>query len=1261
MTARREFDALAEPLPQGRMLLEASAGTGKTHTITSLVLRMVAEGGYELPRLLIVTFTRAAAAELRERVRTRLAAAARAVEHAAMGAGGEAGDDVVRELIQGAHGDAGRLHERAWALRRASEQLDEATITTIHGFCQRTLTVSAMETGVDFDADLLEDERQLLSEVVDDLYDRHLRRAEPDWYAHLRDVAKIERAELEHAAREAVAGSRPRLLPDPDTGAEDPRAAWGDACARFREVWTAHRADLADELWACTGNPGLKGWRPHSAIEGAAEAIDQWLASGPPLPRESTWQEACGIGWLLGRFRNGPERGVHDVLDAAIDVVDAVTQQASLLMARLARDAAVELDARKHHRQLIAFDDQLRHLRAALEDDTRRDDVIAGIRARYDAALIDEFQDTDPLQWGIFAAAFGDAPLVLIGDPKQAIYGFRGADLPTYLNAAETVADSATLPTNWRSDQRYVDAVNAVFAAPGSFGVEGIEAPQVRAHHQTDRLRWPDGRPRPTLRLRYVPHAAAEATGGVHQNKITKWWAHRYLPRDVTEQTRTLLESLPTVPDDDGGQRPLKPGDVAVLVATNRQARLVHQQLMGADIPATLTRAGSVFATTETDELLRLLEALAEPAREPLARAAAATRLFGWQATDLIDPDTAAAWDAWVDKLRDWERSWREGGVMTALRTVFADQAVWAGLLRTPDGERAVANLWHLAERLHAVEQTERLGPASLIGWLRAARDEAHEDETAQASENAELRLERDDAAVQVITVHGSKGLQFPVVLCPFLWDGRLLRDPEKKVLRFHDEHHDDRRTLDLHRNHKGEPKAAHMEMAERQRHAESLRLAYVALTRAEHHAIVWWGRFTHAETSPLAGLLHRGPDEPPYQAGQAALQRGDDDLRADLDALAGRSGGVIGVETVDAAPRHPPAWSPADDEPRPADLDVATFDRQLDRAWRRTSFTALTRRASGDDHPSGEMGREDDEADRVDLDDADEAGGGPALPLADLPRGPQFGDAVHHILEAADFTVPVDAAGGLGQAVDRQVVRSPALTAAHRDALVEGLEAMLATPLGADLDDAALGDVAPSDRLDELAFELPLAGGTSPDGAVTLQRLEACLRRHPDGTAAADALAALGHAPPVRGFLTGSVDLLARLTIDGRPRFLVVDYKTTWLGDRRQSGDGERVERSSGWHYRPEALQAAMGPHGYELQALLYLVAVHRYLRSRLAGYDPDRDLAGVAYLFVRGMAGPESCRADGRTDGVWRWRPSAALITDVNEVLATGRETRP
>jgi exodeoxyribonuclease V beta subunit len=249
--------------------------------------------------------------------------------------------------------------------------------------------------------------------------------------------------------------------------------------------------------------------------------------------------------------------------------------------------------------------------------------------------------------------------------------------------------------------------------------------------------------------------------------------------------------------------------------------------------------------------------------------------------------------------------------------------------------------------------------------------------------------------------------------------------------------------------------------------------------------------------------------------------------------------------------------------------------------------------------------------------------------------------------MEETDFAAPDLDAELAARIAEVQGLRS--VDVGPVAALAAGLRAVIETPLGPVLGGASLRAVSRGDRLDELGFELPLAGGDRPNGWLTVQRIAAILREHTAGDdpfrAYAERLADPRLRQSVRGYLTGSLDLVLRVAGRDGPRFAVLDYKTNWLG--------APDEALTAWHYRPEALQAEMLRHHYVLQALLYAVALHRFLRWRLPGYDPSRHLAGVAYLFVRGMTGPDAPAADGTPAGVFAWTPPPGLVPALSDAL--------
>jgi len=888
--------------------------------------------------------------------------------------------------------------------------------------------------------------------------------------------------------------------------------------------------------------------------------------------------------------------------------------------ARLATIAREELDARKRRARILTFDDLLVRLRDALASEDS-DALCARLRERWDLVLVDEFQDTDRLQWEVLERAFvgGDGRLVLIGDPKQAIYAFRGADVHAYLRAVDRADAVYDLDVNHRSDQDLIDAHDALLAG-AQFGDPRISYRHVTAAARNRRLHGaPDGA---ALRFRVVDGDNPQLTRTRTSGDVQVDSARGFVAEDCARDLRALLASGAEVvegDDGDGPRRPLRPGDVAVLCRKSRNAAAVHAALERLGVPVVLAGAGSVFETAAADHWLRLLQALERPGYEGAARLAALTPFLGWDFARLAGAG-APELEEIHGRLHRWARVLRTQGMAALAEAVTIGEALPARVLGTAGGERALTDLRHVAELLHRAGTADGLGATALATWLRRRIAEARAGDEDQ---DRARRLESDHLAVQVLTIHRSKGLEFPVVYLPDLWD--VVAPRKGAPAAFHD---GDERRLDV--GLRGADYQRHVLAKVTEERGEDLRLLYVAVTRARHQVVLWWAGTHMASRAPLTRLLlDRGPD--------GAVGLGLDATPADavvtdkLREVAARAPGRISV--APATWGDPPRYERTVEEH--SGLAVRTFDRALDRAWGRTSYSALAAGAKerrvlvgseAEDDLLGDEPEADESATAITPDAADV--------LAAMPGGRDVGTVVHRVLEQTDFTageLPAEVLAHLEVAVARTGTGLGDL-----DAVAGGLAAALAVPLGPVLDGRALTSLARADRLDELVFELPLAGGDTPSGHVTLGRLAAVLHEHLAAgdplRAYADLLAVPGLGLPLRGYLTGSIDLVCRWRADdGRRRFALLDYKTNRLPG-----------------YGPPALAAEMQDQHYVLQALIYLVALHRHLRARQPGYDADRDLAGAAYLFVRGLR--PGARAG---DGVWAWQPGGALLDALSEAL--------
>jgi exodeoxyribonuclease V beta subunit len=1158
-TTWRELVLDPASAPHRRILVEASAGTGKTWTISAIYLRLVVEHGLRPESIVVSTFTDAAAAELRERIRTRLLWALRSCDD------GTALAAEATELRHWFATQATRLppEDMRWRLQAALAELERAPIATLHALCKRILAEQAVAAGSALRLGELVPEDALRDELLEDL---------TRWLAHaagddettglpaLQRMPPLARAKLLQAAMQPglhlVGGE-----------VEELHEVFADS------GWPARLRDFAATLPLRPRKSALRTRLGELAdwIDGAdiATAVDTRLRDKfKELFAEANWHEQLV-----------PERAATILADPVAQfarrAAAALIERDALLCAQGVRRVLPMLAAwrasRLSEREQLSFDDLIGrvHAQAILARDTPGH-LADRLHARWPVALIDEFQDTDARQWAIFDALHRDRDgavrglLLLIGDPKQAIYGFRGSDIATYLRAAATTTQRLTLAVNQRASTGLVAATNALYGARrDAFAMDdaAIRYPPVQAAGRADAA--------PLVRMDDAPWAPLQ----LHAATADAFGLCAALIADYLAPGRWRI-----------GDRALAAGDIAVLLPRHADIEALREVLQRHDIPCVSGGRSDVFASPWAEELRIVLHALAQPSDAGALRAALATRLLGAGYGDLHRyAADEAAWRARVEPLSQWADAWERHGVLRAVDEIVASAA--PRLLARLDGERALTDLRHLGELLQA-EAQHRPGRHRLLAWF-AARCDGTAQRGEAGSREHELRIESDAGRVQLLTLHASKGLEFPIVLLPRMDAQRGVRidhpawtDAERGI-----------RCLDLGSARLG----AHRALAARDGLQERARLLYVALTRAIHACHVVLpdaGTVVDDQASALAWLLHE----------------------VDLDGLAAT---VPEIARVADGPTPAPA-RPATAVARARKARAWPNRRALDAAY---SFSSLMARAAATWH---EDEAAQDEAVAADIAIA-EAVADPRLQALDEWRGVAFGNVLHAVFELRERARPIAEQRALvheqlaraGLRVD--TARAPRLV----DAVIERVQATLDADLG---DGLRLGEIEARAERAEMGFQC------------RIDRLDlAALRRLCDGAGETGLLpAALGETR-LRGFLSGKIDLV--LVHGGAVH--VLDYKSNRLGDRLADYEGMALDR-------------AMSEHGYRWQALIYAIAVRRYLARRQRDRAAALPLGDAIYLFVRAVG-----LAPGA--GVWRHRFAPDFVAAVDALFATAEASNP
>jgi exodeoxyribonuclease V beta subunit len=1098
----RTLDPLATPL-EGLNLIEASAGTGKTYAISNLYLQLLVEKGIKAEEILVVTFTKAATEELKGRVRGRIVDALHAFS------GNDSGDEFLKGFVTKIN-DSERAKR---ALANALRSFDLAAIFTIHGFCLRMLYNHAFESASLFDTELVEDQTQVLSEIVDDFWRRKFYPMDPHVFT---------------ALAQEITGER--LL----------------ALAK-----------------KCISNPLL-------------------VIEANSLKNNETGMQSNGAGPAIAVLRK--------------QFIDYIRRESL---------------RRKRAMNVRSYDDLLIDLFHALEGPGGKG-LACSIRSHYKAALVDEFQDTDPLQYKIFRSIYGggEGILFLIGDPKQSIYGFRGADIFSYLEAVNDVHNQYTLGKNWRSAGGLIKAVNAIFGESSDpFLFESLKFQPVEQGNSDEQGEFTvDGiQDRSPFKIWFLKREQGKKNVG-------KGAARSLIGQVIADEIVSLLtKGLEGRVLVEG--RPIHAGDIAILVPTNWEAREMLKILSAARVPGVIYSSESIFSTHEAMEIERLLSAVLEPANEVYVKSALVTDMLGLSGDDLADlVENERAWDGWIERFESYHALFMSQGFIAMARDMLTRERVKQRLQSFPDGGRRVTNVLHCVELLHGASIQEKLGTEGLLKWLQGKRKK---EKTSEADEY-QIRLETDEKAVKIVTIHKSKGLEYPIVFCPFSWiSAEISKD---SIVVYHDSESANQPTIDI-----GFPiDESARRCMERERLAENMRLLYVTITRAKYRCYLSWGSINEAETSALAYLLHHPCREqkPVNLAMMKDFMKslGDEQMLHDIKRLVDVSEGAI--ELILAPKPLGLTYKPP--QPETETLECCQFTGTIEEDWRTSSFSALI---SGRDQLV-EMPDRDKEVAEISPQAEQKPGRSESqsVSIFDFPRGARAGTCLHDIFEHVDFSLlnPDETRGLIGKKLaeygfeDRWV-----------DTVYTTVQRVLVAPVFGKENMFTLSLLAPADRLHEVEFYAPL-------GLISPERLGKVFHSVP-GNGESGGFARLIESldfTPHKGMLRGFIDMVFHLG----GKYYLLDWKSNFLGESIEDYERKRINE-------------VMEKEFYILQYHIYAVALHQFLGMRVHEYDYDEHFGGVLYLFLRGV---DPSRGPGY--GVFFDKPEFASIENLTSCL-TGR----
>ena len=1182
MSQSQLLNPLTLPL-SNRGLIEASAGTGKTYTISGLYLRLLLGNGCNpltCEQILVVTFTNAATEELRDRIRNRIRIAYQAF------LGLDCDDEFVQQLKS-----AIDESEHMMALRRldlALKSLDESAIFTIHGFCQRILSDMAFESATLFETEFTLDDSEYIHHAVRDYWRQHCYTLAPT----LAQVIQQEFSEPDNLLRQIrplLSANNVKVLTETDTF-EHIADKLNQSLAQFKTRWVTEHNGALKQLEALPLNGVRFGKKAENfpKLHAMFDDIANWIKSGKGLPPKKPMEALAYSNIKLNKGGELPHPKQAKLLTHIERINELMTQLKPAFLQQAVAEIKIRFDAQKTQQNILTPDDLLSKLAAALQANSET--LPENILKRFPVALIDEFQDTDPLQFEIFSSIYqatDDSGLLMIGDPKQAIYAFRGADIHTYIQARNQTSNQYYLGTNWRSSELMVKGVNALFDNNDDpFISESIPFENVNTPTSAKQKLIQDSQANSSsLRLRLL---SEDPEKGLNKATARKWLAED----TAAEIVRLLNEGQTehaTISSSTDKVKPIQAKDIAILVRDRNEAAVVKQSLASRKVGAVFLSRDSVYQSNEATEVAIILRSLSDPKNERLIRNALATRLLGFSAQDIhqFNNDENKR-QAVLEQFDALNALWHQRGIMPALLNMAADTSLISRLLNDDDGERRLTDFRHLAELLQQ-KSTELDGISALLSWFEQQLINS------ASGEEQQLRLESEQNLVQIVTIHKSKGLEYPICFIPFVSLARDNRRRPSPMLY----HENDALIWDVEQTDDGWDKQKKEVLA------EDLRLLYVALTRPIYRCYV--GIANHSRVTKKSGLSSQLYETAiGYLLG---IESKECDFERIKTAVSDLSESAIAHSEIVPHSINTEALNKVQNDnqifqPKPLNRIITT-------PWRVGSYSGLVKNLAHAHHHPGA----DDEGIDVTEAFADVIQHEEVNPYIkqnrfNFEKGANAGSFLHLVLELIDFTNPLpDLEKHLPEAMSQYGIAEE-----WYQPLLEWYLDLLAAPFNKD--GLSLGIITPEKRLVEMEFYLPLKRLTAEDLNQTLEDFGYGINLNFDS---------------LQGMLKGFIDL----TFEHDGKFYIADYKSNFLGEDFDC-------------YEYKHLILAMMDHRYDLQYILYSLALHRFLNVRLPNYEYETHFGGCYYLFLRGMS------VNNPTKGIYYDRPPKALIERLDQLFS-------